>query len=79
MLAVARFYGLLVNLFSMLAKGVPHLSPPAWPAVAAALALGAVIGHRAGDRVPEQRARAVVLLPALGGGVTTLLKGLSML
>jgi uncharacterized membrane protein YfcA len=75
----AQCYGLLVNLFSLLVRGTPQLSHPAWLAVAAALALGAVIGHWAGGRVPERRARTVVLLLALGGGVTTLLKGLSML
>jgi uncharacterized membrane protein YfcA len=75
----AQFYGLLVNLFSILAKGTPRLSSPAWLAVGAALLLGAVIGHWAADRVPERRARTVVLLLALGGGVTTLAKGLSML
>ncbi|GAA1990234.1 sulfite exporter TauE/SafE family protein [Kitasatospora viridis] len=75
----AQFYGLTVNLFSLLAKGVPRLAGPAWLAVAVALALGAVIGHWAADRVPERGARTVVLLLALGGGVTTLLKGMSML
>jgi uncharacterized membrane protein YfcA len=75
----AQFYGLLVNLFSILAKGAPRLPGPAWLAVAAALALGGVIGHWAADRVPEQRARTVVLLLALAGGVTTLAKGVAML
>jgi uncharacterized membrane protein YfcA len=75
----AQAYGLLVNLFSLAVKGTPRLSSPAWLAVGAALLLGAVIGHWAADRVPERRARTVVLLLALGGGVTTLAKGLSML
>ncbi|MFE9423880.1 TSUP family transporter [Kitasatospora sp. NPDC006697] len=75
----AQFYGLTVNIFSLFAKGLPRLAGPAWLAVAAALALGAVIGHWAADRVPERRARTVVLLLALGGGITTLLKGLSAL
>jgi uncharacterized membrane protein YfcA len=75
----AQFYGLMVNLFSILAKGTPRLDGPAWLAVAAALAVGAVIGHWAADRVPERRARTVVLLLALAGGVTTLAKGVAML
>ncbi|WP_267886069.1 sulfite exporter TauE/SafE family protein [Kitasatospora azatica] len=75
----AQFYGLLVNLLSIAAKGTPRLAAPAWLAVAAALAGGAVIGHWLADRVPEHRARRVVLLLALAGGVTTLAKGLSAL
>ncbi|MCX4750809.1 sulfite exporter TauE/SafE family protein [Kitasatospora sp. NBC_01287] len=72
----AQFYGLLVNLFSLLAKGVPRLGRPAWLAVSAALLLGALIGRELAERVPERRARTVVLLLALAGGLTTLAKGL---
>lgn len=72
----AQFYGLLVNLFSLLVKGVPRLGGRSWLAVAAALGLGALIGHRLAERVPEHRARTVVLLLALAGGLTTLSKGL---
>ncbi|MGF1431514.1 TSUP family transporter [Kitasatospora sp. LaBMicrA B282] len=72
----AQFYGLLVNLFSLAAKGLPRLAGPGWLAVAAALGLGAVIGAWLGERVPERRARTVVLLLALAGGLTTLGKGL---
>jgi uncharacterized membrane protein YfcA len=75
----AQFYGLLVNLLSITAKGAPRLAGPAWLAVAAALAGGAVIGHLLADRVPEARARRIVLLLALAGGATTLVKGLSAL
>ncbi|MEY9949640.1 TSUP family transporter [Kitasatospora sp. GAS1066B] len=72
----AQFYGLLVNLLSVLVKGTPRLSRPSWLAVAVALGLGALIGRELAGRVPEHRARTLVLLLALAGGLTTLGKGL---
>ncbi|MFL6056554.1 MAG: hypothetical protein ACJ72W_27205 [Actinoallomurus sp.] len=44
--------------------------------VTAGLAGGAVAGKRLGDRIPEPRARRLVMLLALVGGLTTLAKGL---
>lgn len=72
----AQFYGVLVNAFSIAAKGTPHLSTAAWLLVAAGIAAGAVIGKWLAERVPEGPARRIVLLLALAGGVSTLLKGL---
>ncbi len=72
----AQFYGVLVNALSITAKGVPHLTATAWLPVTAGIAGGAVIGKALADRVPEQRARRIVLLLALAGGLTTLGKGL---
>ncbi|MFB6892717.1 TSUP family transporter [Kitasatospora sp. NPDC056327] len=72
----AQFYGVTVNLFSLAAKGVPHLAAPAWWVVAAALGLGAAVGRALARRVPERGARRVVLGLALAGGLVTLGKGL---
>ncbi|MDK1474437.1 sulfite exporter TauE/SafE family protein [Streptomyces sp. 549] len=72
----AQFYGLLVNLFSLAAKGVPHLPAPAWALSAAAMAVGLVAGHLLAARTPEHRARQVVLGLAMGGGLLTATKGL---
>ena len=72
----AQFYGVLVNAFSVAAKGVPHLTVPAWLLVVAGIAAGAAIGKVLAARVPERRARRIVLLLALAGGLTTLAKGL---
>ncbi|MDH6137660.1 putative membrane protein YfcA [Kitasatospora sp. MAA4] len=72
----AQFYGVLVNAMSLSANGLPHLARTAWLLVAAGVAGGAVIGKALADRVPEQRARRIVLLLALAGGLTTLGKGL---
>ncbi|MFE4516909.1 TSUP family transporter [Kitasatospora sp. NPDC056783] len=71
----AQFYGVVVNAFSLAAKGPPTLSVTAWWLVAAALAGGAAVGRLLAARVPEARARLVVLGLALAGGLTTLAKG----
>lgn len=73
----AQLYGVVVNAFSLAVKGVPQLNPPAWGLVTVALAGGAVAGRLLTTRVPEPRARTVVLGLALAGGVSTLVKGVS--
>ncbi|MFJ3667662.1 sulfite exporter TauE/SafE family protein [Streptomyces sp. NPDC090106] len=72
----AMFYGVFVNVFSVAANGLPQLSPPRWVAVLAAMSVGGLIGRALASRVPERRARTLVLLLALTGGITTLGKGL---
>ncbi|WP_405720706.1 sulfite exporter TauE/SafE family protein [Streptomyces sp. NBC_01537] len=72
----AQFYGVVVNAFSVVANGVPRLAAPVWLLAGAALAAGTVIGKTLGERVPERRARQMVLALALAGGLTTLGKGL---
>ncbi|MFD9125292.1 TSUP family transporter [Kitasatospora sp. NPDC059571] len=75
----AQFYGLLVNVFSISAKGLPRLPGQAWLLVAAAIAVGAAAGAVLAGRVSDVRARRIVLLLALGGGLVTLVKGLWLL
>ncbi|MEU8974452.1 sulfite exporter TauE/SafE family protein [Streptomyces monashensis] len=72
----AQFYGVAVNAFSIAANGTPHLTAPQWLVTAAALTLGALTGAALAPRVPEHRARHLVLLLALAGGATTMAKGL---
>lgn len=72
----AQFYGVVVNAFSVVARGVPQLTVPAWLLVVAGIAVGAVVGKVLAARVLERRARRIVLLLALAGGLTTLAKGL---
>ncbi|MEE1928359.1 sulfite exporter TauE/SafE family protein [Streptomyces sp. TRM 70351] len=72
----AQFYGLVVNVFSLVAKGTPHLTRPVWLLGAAALSGGLVAGHLLAARTSEHRARRVVLALALGGGLVTLAKGI---
>ncbi|MGC0327348.1 putative membrane protein YfcA [Streptomyces sp. SAI-170] len=73
----AQFYGIVVNAFSLAANGVPRLGPTGWVTAVAAMVMGAVVGKLLSDRVPESRARLLVLLLALAGGMSALVKGLA--
>jgi uncharacterized membrane protein YfcA len=72
----AQFYGVVVNAISVAANGVPRLGASVWALSVAAMAVGAGIGKVLAERVPEERARMLVLSLALGGGLSTLGKGL---
>ncbi|MCX4699118.1 sulfite exporter TauE/SafE family protein [Streptomyces sp. NBC_01373] len=72
----AQFYGVVVNAFSVASNGLPSLSTPRWVSVGAAMVVGALIGRGLAGRLPEERARLLVLVLALGGGVTAVGKGL---
>ncbi|MFC8518206.1 TSUP family transporter [Streptomyces sp. NPDC057257] len=72
----AQFYGVVVNAFSVAANGVPRLGGEQWGVVVGAMVVGAVIGRGLAERIPERRARLLVLLLALTGGITAVGKGL---
>jgi uncharacterized membrane protein YfcA len=72
----AQFYGVAVNAFSLAANGVPRLSGVQWAVAGAAMAVGALLGNTIAGRIPEHRARRLVLLLALAGGATAMTKGL---
>ncbi|MCX4763783.1 sulfite exporter TauE/SafE family protein [Streptomyces sp. NBC_01275] len=72
----AQFYGVLVNAFSVAANGVPKLAAPQWTSVAVAMTVGALVGRGLAGRLPEPRARLLVLGLALAGGVVTVGKGI---
>jgi uncharacterized membrane protein YfcA len=71
----AQFYGVVVNAFSVAANGVPSLRTAQWVAVVGAMVVGGVIGRGLAGRIPEPRARGLVLSLALAGGVTAVGKG----
>ncbi|GHD86801.1 sulfite exporter TauE/SafE family protein [Streptomyces naganishii] len=75
----AQFYGVVVNAFSIGANGVPQLGSTGWATAVVAMLVGAVLGKALAQRVPERRARQLVLLLALAGGVSSLAKGLGVL
>lgn len=72
----AMFYGVVVNAFSVASNGVAQLRGAQWGAVAAAMVAGGLIGRGLASRIPEGRARLLVLSLALTGGVTAVGKGL---
>jgi hypothetical protein len=73
----ALFYGVVVNAVSVACNGLPTLSTPLWLLSAAALTAGALLGRALAGHLPESRARALVLLLALAGGLSALGKGVA--
>jgi len=71
----AQFYGILVNVFSVAANGVPRLSGPAWSVAVAAMVAGALVGRALAPRVPEEWVRRLISALALTGGLSVLVKG----
>ncbi|TDU87203.1 hypothetical protein EV138_0721 [Kribbella voronezhensis] len=71
----ALFYGVVVNIFSVLSNGLPQLRAGSWVAATAGLSVGALIGRTLAGRLPDRIARLLVLLLALAGGISTLVKG----
>ncbi|MEU0096457.1 sulfite exporter TauE/SafE family protein [Kribbella sp. NPDC006257] len=72
----ALFYGVVVNIFSVLSNGLPHLGSGSWIAATTGLSAGALIGRALAGRLPDRFARLLVLLLALAGGLSALTKGL---
>jgi uncharacterized protein len=72
----AQFYGVVVNAFSVAANGVPALGAAQWGYMVVAMVGGGVIGRGLAARMPEKRARLLVLTLALLGGATAVGKGM---
>ncbi|MGW0883118.1 sulfite exporter TauE/SafE family protein [Streptomyces sp. NPDC002671] len=72
----AQFYGIVVNVFSVAANGVPKLSGTAWTVATVAMVAGALIGRALAPRMPEQWVRRLILVLALTGGLSVLVKSL---
>ncbi|MGQ5638964.1 MULTISPECIES: TSUP family transporter [unclassified Streptomyces] len=71
----AQFYGIMVNVFSLAANGVPRLSGSAWSVAVAAMVAGALIGRALAPRIPEKWVRRLIFALALTGGLSVLMKG----
>ncbi|WP_350278001.1 sulfite exporter TauE/SafE family protein [Kribbella sp. HUAS MG21] len=71
----ALFYGAVVNVFSLVTRGVPPLADREWVVVGLGLLGGAGVGALLAGRIPDRTARLLVLSLAIGGGVVTGLKG----
>ncbi|MEV3853190.1 TSUP family transporter [Streptomyces sp. NPDC050095] len=72
----AQFYGVVVNVVSVAAGGLPDLTPRAWAVAGSALAAGALAGRCLAGRVPDRGVRRMVLGLAVMGGAVAVAKGL---
>jgi uncharacterized protein len=70
-----QLYLVIVNTASVAAKGFPRLSAVALLASLTALAGGVMVGHLLARRVSADRARIAMLVFALGGATTIIVKG----
>lgn len=77
--ATMQPYFALVNLASILAKGVPTLSPVAVAVALGALGVGAVVGQLLSGRVAATTARHGTTALALAGASATVVKGALLL
>lgn len=77
--ASLQVYFIFLSGMTLVARGMPGLSPEAWAVSLAAMGVGVVLGRWLADRVSDAMARRLVILIALAGGLATILKGLSEL
>ena len=75
----ALFYGAVVNIFSLITRGIPPLTAPEWLTSTLALLTGATLGALLSPRIPNRYARLLVLLLAITGGLATATKGIANL
>ena len=68
----------LLNVGSIVVKGLPQIGPAALAAVVAALGLGVAAGQVMAHRIAPERARAAVLVLAVAGAAGTVVKGVVM-
>ncbi|WP_338698087.1 hypothetical protein V2W30_18900 [Streptomyces sp. Q6] len=72
----AQFYGVVVNVVSIAAGGLPGLDRGTWWAAGGALVVGGLAGWGLSGRVPDRGLRGMVLGLALVGGCVAVAKGL---
>ncbi len=70
-----QLYFAMVNLGSIIAKGLPHVGSLAMSGALASLGVGLGIGHFAARRVSPGQARNAVLVLAVAGAAATVIKG----
>lgn len=77
--ATAQLFFALSNAGSLAAKGWPQLSSTVWVVAGCALVLGVLAGHCLARVVSPTQARRVVVVLAIAGSVSTVVKGLTQL
>jgi uncharacterized membrane protein YfcA len=74
--ATVQVYFIGLNVASLAARGRPDLTGTTWIAVSSALVLGLVLGDRLAHHVTDAQARTMIVVVALGGAVSTVVKGI---
>lgn len=74
--ATVQVYFIGLNTASLLARGRPDLEGTMWLGVIGALIVGLVVGDRLAHHVTDRQARALIVAVALGGSISTVVKGL---
>lgn len=74
--ATVQVYFIGLNTASLAARGRPDLDGATWVAVVGALVVGLVLGDRLAGHVTDAQARGLIVAVALGGAISTVVKGL---
>jgi uncharacterized membrane protein YfcA len=72
-----QLYFALLNIGSIVAKGLPSIGPFQFSAILGALAAGLFAGSAAARHIPPKRARQAVVALALFGAAATIVKGVT--
>lgn len=74
--ATVQVYFVGLNTASLAARGRPELDGATWLAVLVALVAGLIVGDRLAHHVTDAQARVMIVVVALGGAISTVLKGI---
>lgn len=74
--ATVQVYFIGLNSVSLAVRGRPELDAATWTGALAALVVGLALGDRLARHVTEPRARVLIVVVALGGAVSTIVKGI---
>jgi uncharacterized membrane protein YfcA len=75
LIPTAQAYLLLVNIVSLLSKGIPPVSWLGWACSGAALALGVIAGEWLDKRIGPKSGRRLIIVVALAGGIAAVVRG----
>ena len=75
--ATVQVYFIGLNAASLAARGRPSLEGTTWLAVIAALIGGLIIGDQLAKHVTDAQARMMIIVVALGGAISTVVKGIA--
>ena len=74
--ATVQLYFIGLNTASLAARGRPDLDGATWVAVVGALVLGLAAGDQLADHVSDGQARMMIVVVAVGGAISTVVKGI---